>query len=538
MARKKSENFVFVELLQNGQPLSSVVKPYWKQDSIKLTANPRGELSAPYYPLSTDIEVARITGSGIEIELDHNWEGFTTFEGRIEEISSDRKTDYIHMMKPGDYGSIAYNDLRILIRVGRKRKVKAETLTRGKVSRAPLSSYWIESSFELKALGAGLVAASWIFASFVFGLANRADTRPKKLSDLKEVYTLPFVNPKHLEYLPEALQGNLNRRRLVGSVYDHYTDIAQVLMGYFPQKKTSLFDTTLNHYRQQYQAYDSAIAAINLEQRQLTVRAARSSNQGLLYIPSVSGKTLEEDLHRITQKTALSHKALQANLTARTAMAKAFTADSKYDFEQYKAKTRFDKGKKFTAWGFTKDQRRMYEEAKQLADKAAWQQQRLPQSEYQIDLDDSATTMAVTIHPKDAIVTSLEPALLDRLNEKLNQVQAASFESRKIKTIREPLIGEIDPSLIGRIIRNNKFELQLCFELALRRNQLVKGTMEWQWRLDSRGRISDVQLLDSNISDQSMIQCVRQKIISWKFPRPRKGSVQVSYPFHFTPAKG
>ena len=80
--------------------------------------------------------------------------------------------------------------------------------------------------------------------------------------------------------------------------------------------------------------------------------------------------------------------------------------------------------------------------------------------------------------------------------------------------------------------------LQLCFELALRRNQNLKGSMEWQWRLDSRGKISEIELLDSTIQDRRMIRCVRKKIANWKFPRPKRGSVEIKYPFYFAPAKG
>ena len=31
---------------------------------------------------------------------------------------------------------------------------------------------------------------------------------------------------------------------------------------------------------------------------------------------------------------------------------------------------------------------------------------------------------------------------------------------------------------------------------------------------------------------------VRGKIANWKWPRPQKGSIQISYPFLFRPAKG
>jgi hypothetical protein len=124
-------------------------------------------------------------------------------------------------------------------------------------------------------------------------------------------------------------------------------------------------------------------------------------------------------------------------------------------------------------------------------------------------------------------------------DEKLLQLQASEWGApRKPAKSKEALVGEIDPALIERYIKQNRYQLQLCYELALRRNEAASGTMEWRWRIDSRGVISDVALVASAIKDQSMIQCIQRKISAWSFPRPRRGSVEVSYPFEFSPSKG
>ena len=110
--------------------------------------------------------------------------------------------------------------------------------------------------------------------------------------------------------------------------------------------------------------------------------------------------------------------------------------------------------------------------------------------------------------------------------------------SSSTAVVDAPLHLTFDPNVVESFIRENKYQLQLCYELALRRNEVASGTMEWRWRIDSRGFISDVALLSSGIKDQRMATCIRQKISTWRFPRPRRGSVEVSYPFEFSPAKG
>ena len=82
---------------------------------------------------------------------------------------------------------------------------------------------------------------------------------------------------------------------------------------------------------------------------------------------------------------------------------------------------------------------------------------------------------------------------------KIAHIQASDFDLRKAGMVKEPLQGKLNPDLISRTIQNNRFDLQLCFELALRRNQGTAGVMEWQWRLDSRGKISDIELLQTSI---------------------------------------
>ena len=121
---------------------------------------------------------------------------------------------------------------------------------------------------------------------------------------------------------------------------------------------------------------------------------------------------------------------------------------------------------------------------------------------------------------------------------KIDQIIASRFGTPSDLAIREPLIGEIDPSLVEKTVSKNRFELQLCFELALRRNQQLNGTMEWRWMLDSQGTISNLELVSSSINDRPMIRCIQQKISKWRFPRPRRGAVEVRFPFNFVQKRG
>jgi len=194
MRRKPRDNYkVFVEVHQNGELLSKTSRPFTNRGSIFLTSDPDGELTAPFYALPTAIRILKLTKRGVEVDLDPNWEGFTTFEGKIEDINSDRKSAYTHIMKKGDYGSIAYNDLRVLIRIGKDRQTRALQQTTSKEYRGSSLDLWFGSRHDLKFLGIGLVAALWFMGGFVLGLLKKPDDRPRDFIDLRNEYTQTSV---------------------------------------------------------------------------------------------------------------------------------------------------------------------------------------------------------------------------------------------------------------------------------------------------------------------------------------------------------
>ena len=539
---KKSEVKVFVEVLQNGELLSRTSRPFDKQGVIRLTSDPEGELTAPFYPLPTDIDLIKITKRGAEIDLDPNWEGFTTFEGSIEDINSHRNTQYTHIMTKGDYGSIAYSDLRVLIRIGKERP-KSKKYEPGRPTgeyRGKLMKLLVGESRDFKSLGIGLLASLWLFGSFTLALMNRHDSSPKSFFDLDQVYTLPFIHPDHLELLPEALQNNLDRLDMIDSGFEYYMNFASTLLGFSSRYNPTIYRSTYDLYGDLNKSQRVSIREIATQQRDLQVQVSKKKLRSPLIIPAIKGESLDQKLLRVQSKIEIVHRGLRKTLEHRRAVTKSFRSDRGYRFEQYKkvagadtpeAKEKEDRETRL-------DRKFMYQEASELAQYAdSLQYAMRGMREKSIPLDNN-NTQPIAIKPNNTLISFLTPKSLHGLNDKLKYVRASSFDLRKSGMVKEPLLGKVNPELINRAITRNRFQLQLCFELALRRNQALKGSMEWQWRLDTKGKISDIELVNSSISDRRMIRCVRKKISSWRLPKPRRGSVEVKYPFYFLPAKG
>ena len=117
-------------------------------------------------------------------------------------------------------------------------------------------------------------------------------------------------------------------------------------------------------------------------------------------------------------------------------------------------------------------------------------------------------------------------------------MNASSFMMRKSKEFKEPVIGKISSRKVEQVIIRKKFEIQLCYEAALRRDSKINGVMNWSWMLNTKGIISNIKLERSNITDDRMIDCIRRKLSRWKFPKPKRGSVKIEFPFKFSTVKG
>jgi hypothetical protein len=177
----------------------------------------------------------------------------------------------------------------------------------------------------------------------------------------------------------------------------------------------------------------------------------------------------------------------------------------------------------------------MYKTATRLSNAASRSQTWLKTVEKAEHQGSTSVLVAVAPGFKFAALTNL---LHPRGDRRFSQIVGSEFGQKQKEKPVYRLTGELPSELIQRVISKRQFELQLCYELALRRNQAANGELEWSWIIDKRGRPQEINLLSSSIQDREMIGCIRNKMSSWTFPRPKNGSIRVRYPFRFQPAKG
>jgi len=542
---------VHVEVLQNGASLARCQRKLSRVSSLALTSAPEGELALPFYPLPNNkLEFFRRDGTGIYLVVDHKWDGFCTSKGELLDIARGDKGRREVAMHPGDYGSIGYDDLRILVKIAPEtKKAKPKPAKRGREYKgygAPLLGLFAPTKDEKRSWGVGAAIATVIIGGFVLGLMKRQHRRPQELEDIAEPYMVSFVAPDHLRHGPEALQGNLDRKKFARSVLGYYRAVTDLMMGWGGFDARLLPPQTVAVYEGLFA--DARRRAEDATERQELADAslARQKDAGIIRIPAVVGESIDGGMLRVIDKIGIMQQGFGAVLAARRQFIQEFPKDPDYDFEEYRALgTKDDKAHEYLSkikpWERSTDEEMMYAEADKFAERAQARRTRLENA------TKGSTALTTSLPPPIGLpIGTRYASFLDGedkpfSDEKLYKLEGITYGGPKPSApvaAKEPAAGEIDPALVERFIKQNRFQLQLCYELALRRDELATGTMEWSWRINDRGQISNVALVSSSINDQKMTQCIKQKISSWRFPRPRRGSIEVRYPFEFAPNKG
>ncbi len=101
----------------------------------------------------------------------------------------------------------------------------------------------------------------------------------------------------------------------------------------------------------------------------------------------------------------------------------------------------------------------------------------------------------------------------------------------------DPVVsGGLTSQEIMAVIRANLNQIRHCYETLLQRSPNAAGKMTVNFTIGTNGRVTDVNVGASTISDSTMRGCVTGAVRRWPFPQPRGGQpVSVNYPFVFNP---
>jgi TonB family protein len=101
------------------------------------------------------------------------------------------------------------------------------------------------------------------------------------------------------------------------------------------------------------------------------------------------------------------------------------------------------------------------------------------------------------------------------------------------------LEGGLDRAVIQATIAKYLSQVRACYEEGLHRNSALSGTVTMNFEVGASGAVNSARVGKSSLGDAAVEQCISQRMMSWKFPKPLGGvNVKVAYPFLLRPAAG
>jgi hypothetical protein len=92
--------------------------------------------------------------------------------------------------------------------------------------------------------------------------------------------------------------------------------------------------------------------------------------------------------------------------------------------------------------------------------------------------------------------------------------------------------GDLAKEIVHRYVRRYFGKLRYCYEKALLAKPGLNGTVTATFEIDPHG---DVTVSKATGVDASVSDCVADVIRTIEFPRPKSGSVTVTYPIKLAP---
>ena len=115
-------------------------------------------------------------------------------------------------------------------------------------------------------------------------------------------------------------------------------------------------------------------------------------------------------------------------------------------------------------------------------------------------------------------------ASIDDLVSGLSEAEAASLKrsGNLILSSAAPVdggpgakAGSRDPDAVSAVVNKHNSAIQYCYQRALRRNPDLKGKLVVRFTITPEGRVKNVEVVSSTLTDKSVIDCVVSRIRRW-----------------------
>lgn len=125
-------------------------------------------------------------------------------------------------------------------------------------------------------------------------------------------------------------------------------------------------------------------------------------------------------------------------------------------------------------------------------------------------------------------------ALSSHEAKKVSSTIARNTKARASSGQSASLGGRSDES-IRRVMDRNKVAIYSIYNRALRKDPLLQGQLVFEMLIDSRGRVTELKLLSSELSDEALSKKILSRIRLLQFGAEDVHPTRVNYSFDFLP---
>jgi len=93
--------------------------------------------------------------------------------------------------------------------------------------------------------------------------------------------------------------------------------------------------------------------------------------------------------------------------------------------------------------------------------------------------------------------------------------------------------GQLAREKVAKVIQQHQGEIQGCYERELLSNAGLAGKVTFEWTITRQGDVSGAREKSSTLNSAAVSNCILKIIRGMSFPKPKGGSVTISYPFMF-----
>ena len=96
------------------------------------------------------------------------------------------------------------------------------------------------------------------------------------------------------------------------------------------------------------------------------------------------------------------------------------------------------------------------------------------------------------------------------------------------------VMGSIDKELVRKVIQDHAAQIRYCYEQQLAINPRLQGKVAIKWIINADGSATSAQVDGgtTTLEDAKVHECMKARIQSWAFPKPKGGGMAViTYPW-------